>query len=77
MNLFYSKTRKTKLLGVPDCEKVQIHIYMAVEKCKSWTLIEKYLDQEVEHLINFDQEFFDKMKNDLHNSWETNLKSLH
>jgi hypothetical protein len=70
------KTRKTKLLGVPDYEKVQIHIYMAVAKCKSWTLIEKYLDQEVEHLVNFDQEFFDRVKLDLHNTWETNLKSL-
>ncbi len=70
------KTRKTKLLGVPDYEKVQLHIYMAVADCKYWTLIEKYRDQEVQYKINFDQEFFDKIKNDLHNSWETNLKLI-
>jgi hypothetical protein len=70
------KTRKSKLLGVPDYEKVQIHIYMAVSGCDSWTLIEKYNDQEVDHLINFDPVFFDKVKNDLHQKWEFNLCSL-
>jgi hypothetical protein len=67
------KTRKTKLLGVPDYEKVQIHIYMAVCKCESWTLIEKFKDQEVEHLITFDSSFFEKVKKDLHQKWESYL----
>jgi hypothetical protein len=67
------KTRKAKLLGVPDYEKVQIHIYMAANKCTSWTLIEKFGDQEVEHLITFDPDFFEKMKNDLHTKWESYL----
>jgi hypothetical protein len=70
------KTRKSKFLGVPDYEKVQIHIYMAVAGCGSWTLIEKYNDQEVDHSINFDTFFFDKVKNDLHQKWESNLCSL-
>ena len=69
------KTRKSKLLGVPDYEKVQIHIYMAVAKCNTWTLIEKYQNTEVEHHIEFDASFFEKVKKDLHKSWEINLRN--
>ena len=65
------KCRKSKFLGVPDYEKVQIHFYMAAINVKEWTLKEKYNDQIKDHLIEFDNTFFEEVKNDLHNSWES------
>jgi hypothetical protein len=70
------KTRKSKFLGVPDYEKVQVHIYMAINNSDSWTLIEKYGNEEREHKIIFDPLFFEKVKNDLHNKWEYYLTTI-
>ena len=64
------KTRKNKFLGVPDYERVQTHLYMAINKDLTWTLKEKFNDQIVDHEIPFDEEFFEEIKTDIHNSWE-------
>jgi len=65
------KTRKNKFLGVPDYEKVQIHFYMATSCVTSWTLKEKYNDKVQDHLVQFDTTFFEKVKTDLHDAWES------
>lgn len=65
------KCRKNKFLGVPDYEKVQIHFYMSAINVKEWTLKEKYNDQIKDHLIEYDNTFFEEVKKDLHNSWES------
>ena len=64
------KTRKNKFLGVPKYEKVQMHFYMAASRTFSWTLKEKYGDRVQDHLVQFDSEFFEKVKTDLHDAWE-------
>jgi len=68
------KTRKNKFMGVPDYEKVQLHIYMATSGVKEWTLKEKFNDQVIDHQIFFDESFFDKLKMDIHKNWEYHLK---
>ena len=65
------KCRKSKFLGVPDYEKVQMHFYMAAINVNEWTLKEKYNDQIKDHFIEFDNTFFEEVKNDLHDSWES------
>lgn len=65
------KTRKTKFLGVPIYEKVQMHFYMATSCVTEWTLKEKYSDKVQDHLVQFDNAFFEKVKLDLHKSWES------
>ena len=65
------KCRKSKFLGVPDYEKVQMHFYMAAINVNEWTLKEKYNDQIKDHLIEFDNTFFEEVKNDLHDTWES------
>lgn len=64
------KTRKESFKGVPLYEKVQIHFYMAASGSKEWTLKEKYADEVRDHRVVFDEPFFEKMKTDLHESWE-------
>jgi len=64
------KTRKNKLLGVPEYELVQMHLYMATENTEQWTLKEKFNDQVVDHEIFFNKLFFEKIKTDIHNRWE-------
>jgi hypothetical protein len=64
------KTRTKKFLGIPDYEKVQLHIYMEVSKESKWILKEKYNDQIIDHEILFDEFYFNKMKTDIHNRWE-------
>ena len=64
------KTRKNKFLGVPDYERLQLTVYMAVAKKNSWVLKEKWNDEILDHHILFDQVFFDTLKNDIHNAWE-------
>jgi len=64
------KTRKNKFLGVPKYEKVQMHFYMAASGVSSWTLKEKYCDTVQDHLVEFDSEFFEKVKVNLHDAWE-------
>ena len=68
------KTRKNKFMGVPDYEKVQLHIYMATSGVKEWTLKEKFNDQVIDHQIFFDDALFDKIKIDIHKNWERYLK---
>ena len=68
------KTRKNKFMGVPDYEKVQLHVYMATSGVKEWTLKEKFNDQVIDHQIFFDEAFFDKIKIDIHKNWEHHLK---
>ena len=72
------KTRKTKFLGVPDYEKVQITLYMAVSGKSEWKLVEKFQDNMVEHIVDFDNSFFEKIKSDIHYNWEyfENLKNF-
>ena len=65
------KCRKNKFLGVPVYEKVQMHFYMAAINVNEWTLKEKYNDQIKDHFIEFDNTFFEEVKNDLHDSWES------
>jgi hypothetical protein len=67
------KTRKNKFMGVPEYEKVQLHIYMATSKTKEWTLKEKFNDQIIDHQIFFDDSLFEKIKNDIHKNWEHHL----
>jgi hypothetical protein len=64
------KTRKNKFLGVPIYEKVQMHFYMVTSCVSEWTLKEKYNDKIQDHLVPFDSNFFEQVKNDLHQSWE-------
>jgi hypothetical protein len=68
------KTRKNKFMGVPDYEKVQMHIYMATSGFNEWTLKEKFNDQVIDHEIFFDNVFFEKIKMDIHKNWEYHLK---
>lgn len=67
------KTRKSKFLGVPTYEKVQMHFYMATRNVLEWTLKEKYDDVVKDHIVQFDNTFFENVKNDLHKSWENLL----
>ena len=64
------KTRVNRFMGVPEYEKVQMHVYMAVSKCNSWILKEKFNDQVVDHEIFFNDFFFEKLKTDIHSRWE-------
>jgi len=64
------KTRKSKLLGVPEYENVQMHLYMSINKSEYWTLKEKFNDQVVDHQIFFNDVFFKKIKQDIHKNWE-------
>ena len=64
------KTRVKRFLGVPDYEKVQIHVYMAVSNSDRWLLKEKFNDQIIDHEIFFNEFFFEKMKTDIHSRWE-------
>ena len=64
------KTRKNKFLGVTHYEYAQITVYMAVAKKKTWALKEKWNDKINDHQVFFDESFFEKLKNDIHNSWE-------
>jgi hypothetical protein len=68
------KSRKNKLLGVTRYELVQVMVYMAVEKVKQWTLVEKFNDQIIDHLIEFDEVFFENVKIDLHRRWNQLIK---
>ena len=43
---------------------------MAVAKKKTWALKEKWNDKINDHQVFFDESFFEKLKNDIHNSWE-------
>ena len=64
------KTRKSRLLGVPEYENVQMHLYMSINKSEHWTLKEKFNDQIVDHQIFFNDVFFKKIKQDIHKNWE-------
>lgn len=64
------KTRKDSFKGVPLYEKVQIHFYMAASGSNEWTLKEKYADELRDHRVVFCESFFEKVKKDLHESWE-------
>jgi len=67
------KTRKNKFLGVPDYERLQLTVYMAVAKKNSWVLKEKWNGEIKDHQILFDQVFFETLKNDIHECWEKYL----
>ena len=69
------KTRKSKFLGVPEYEKVQMHFYMATRGVLEWTLKEKYNDIVQDHIVQFNNTFFENVKNDLHKSWENLITS--
>ena len=64
------KTRVNRFMGTPDYELVQMHVYMAVSNTLKWILKEKFNDQVVDHEIFFNDFFFEKIKNDIHNRWE-------
>ena len=71
------KTRTNRFLGIPEYEKVQLHIYMDVSKKSSWILKEKYNDQIVDHEIFFNEIYFNKMKTDIHDRWEYFIEKHH
>jgi hypothetical protein len=64
------KTRKNRFLGVPEYERAQITIYMAVSKSDTWVLKEKWNNEINDHTVFFDQEFFENIKKDIHENWE-------
>jgi len=70
------KTRKNNFLGVTDYERVQVHLYMAVNKDNKWTVKEKFNDQVVDHEIPFDSGYFEEVKKDINNSWEFYIKKV-
>lgn len=68
------KTRKNNFLGVTEYERVQVHLYMAINNDPTWTVKEKFNDQVVDHEIFFDANYFEEVKKDINNSWEYYLK---
>jgi hypothetical protein len=65
------KCRKNRFVGVPMYESVQIHFYMAISKVDTWILKEKYGDKIRDHVVKFDKNFFNDIKYDLHDAWES------
>lgn len=65
------KCRKNRFVGVPMYESVQIHFYMAISKVDKWILKEKYGDRVRDHVVKFDTSFFEDIKVDLHDAWES------
>ena len=48
------KTRQRRLLGVPLYERVQLHAYMFALGHRRATLVEAYLGERAEHVVEFD-----------------------
>jgi hypothetical protein len=65
------KCRKNRFVGVPMYESVQVHFYMAISKVDTWILKEKYGDRIRDHIVKFDKDFFNDIKYDLHDAWES------
>ena len=57
-----SKRRMYRLLGVRPYEKVQCHAYMFLLDKKQCILLETFKDEQQEHIIDFDEEYWTEIK---------------
>lgn len=64
-NLIEIKNRMKRFLGVPKYELVQIHAYMFIFQKTRATIIENYLGDVQEHIVEFDDEFWKSVKSEL------------
>lgn len=64
-NLIEIKNRMNKFLGVMLYEKVQIHAYMFIFEKDEATLIENYMGEVREHVVQFDDDFWEEVKESL------------
>lgn len=60
-----SKRRMYRLLGVRDYEKIQCFAYMRLFKCDKCLLTETFGEQQVQHEIKWDPEFWETILCDL------------
>lgn len=59
------KNRQRGFLGVPIYEKVQVHAYMYIYGMKKAMLVESYKGEERKHEMEFDDEFWSEVKNNV------------
>ena len=54
-----TKNRKSRFLGVPLYERVQLHVYMVLTKSRRGVLLEYYHLEQRSHEVEFDDAFWD------------------
>lgn len=55
------KTRQRRFLGVPEYERIQLHVYMHIMDVQRATLIESFKGQQKEHNVMFDRELWQEV----------------
>jgi len=60
------KNRMRRLFGtVPEYEKVQVHVYMAMSNKVQAQLVERYKDQIMIHAVDYDDDFMEEVLGEL------------
>ena len=60
-----SKNRRSRFLGVPEYERIQLHAYMFLTDTTSSVLIENLNGVQREHEVMFDHEFWNEIMESL------------